>query len=159
MKIKNSFLIVLLILILVSNITYAKYFSGYRTKVTSDLIAIPVMEVWTQNEVVSKLSNNESKVYNFSVRNYSTLNVSQVDMCYTIEVLNSNSSFPVQFELYDEELNQIELQDNISEILEINKEDQEEIIYTLVAKYNENNNQEDCSTNVGIKINAWQKGV
>ncbi len=159
MKIRNSFLIFLLIIILLGNITYAKCKTYYNAQVNSQNIAVPIIELWAEDQIIDEVKYNSSRDFSFSIRNYSETEISQVDMLYTIEIVNSNEDFPIEFKLYDEDLNQIELFNNISEILEIDKEIQTNNIYTLVAICNDENIQDNSITDINIKVNAWQKGV
>ena len=149
MKIKNSFLVFLLVLIMICNITYSKYYYSYSADIISPRIAVPVIEVWSQDKIMAQVSSDS----------YNGINISQVDMYYTIEVLSSNENFPVQFSLYDENHNQLVLTDNISTIFEISKESQDEDIFTLVATFIGDNTLNDIDTTISIRVNAWQKGV
>ena len=159
MKIKNSFLVFLLVLIMICNITYSKYYYSYSANIISPRIAVPVIEVWSQDKIMAQVSSDSNSEFSFSIRNYNGINISQVDMYYTIEVLSSNENFPVQFSLYDENHNQLVLTDNISTIFEISKESQDEDIFTLVATFIGDNTLNDIDTTISIRVNAWQKGV
>lgn len=159
-KILNVILIILLILILfLLGILGGKTYSKYKRTVESNgiaEIAKPVFIVDNDNEI--KIDGNEDTTYTFSVKNFDSVNISDVEMKYTVEIFN-NSKANLEFELKRNGEIQ-KLTNNKTEILIINGTTRTTDNFELKIKYNDNPAiVEDITGNIQIKIEAVQQEV
>lgn len=150
-------LLIILILILCWIYFSGKSFSRYKTTVTSNgiaQVAKPVFIVDGDNNI--KIDGIEDTTYNFSVKNYDSNNISEVKTKYYIEIIN-NSKASLNFELFDKENNRITLNENKTQIFELDKEIKQNDNYILKVKYkNDPAITEDIQGNVQIKVEAIQ---
>ena len=159
-KILNVILIILLILILfLLGILGGKTYSKYKRTVESNgiaEIAKPVFIVDNDNEI--KIDGNEDTTYTFSVKNFDSVNISDVEMKYTVEILN-NSKANLEFELKRNGEIQ-KLTNNKTETLIINGITRSTDNFELKIKYNDNPAiVEDITGNIQVKIEAVQQEV
>ncbi len=150
-------LLIILILILCWIYFSGKSFSRYKTTVTSNSItqvAKPVFIVDGDNNI--KIDGIEDTTYNFCVKNYDSNNISEVKTKYYIEIIN-NSKASLDFELFDKENNRITLNENKTQIFELNKEIKQNDNYILKVKYENDPAITDViQGNVQIKVEAIQ---
>lgn len=159
-KILNVILIILLIIILfLLGVLGGKTYSKYKRTVESNgiaEIAKPVFVVDSEQDI--KIDGNEDTTYSFSVKNYNTNDISDVEMKYTVEIIN-NSKANLDFELSRNGVKQ-ELTNNKSEILTIKGITRVTDNFELKIKYNDNPAVvEDITGNVQVKIEAIQQEV
>ena len=166
MKIKTKkainliLVIVLIIIVLLLFILFlGKTFSKYKSSITSNgiaEIAKPIFIVEGTENI--KIDGIEDTIYSFDVKNYDGLDISDVEMKYTIEIINSSKA-NLDFELLKngEELS---LNNNKTEEITINGITRTTDKYELKIIYNDNPAiVEDISGNVQIKVEAIQQEV
>lgn len=154
-KIPINIIILLVILLSVTGITYAKYQTSTNGSIVAK-VAKPIFEVRKEESItITALAPNAS--YSFEVRNYNEEEINEVDMEYYIEI-ETKENAPIEFSLYEGE-NIIELKDNKTNKINLNKEKKEEHKYRLDIHYKEDkiNNIEEREQNVEIKIHSIQK--
>ena len=159
----NKLLLLILLLISVHIICYARYYENIGLISGKAIIAEPVFKVEKVDTVkslnVDRNTNNEE--YSFIVKNYYTQNtntrITETDLIFNIEIINLYDNFPVEYKLYDcstgEELLQGESKTND---ITINKGVKFENQYKLVICWKEKDNMSDID-NIDIVINASQK--
>jgi len=150
-----NIIISILLIISINNYSLAKYVNAYNGY-ASGVLATAVFEVFTQDQIVQELTDDDNDVeYYFRVINTYDNKTSDVDFYYTIEIINSNENFPADIELFDNNDNLIMLEDGVSSVQELDGVNESENIYYIrVTKTEENI---DSQTQIGIRINAWQK--
>ena len=155
-KANKKFFIIILVNILVfsTHISYARYIQTENLNVIQN-IAIPVLEI-KEGKIVKINKENDIAVYEFSIRNFNSKNISEINFLYTIEVI-SNFGESVKFELYDEE-KQVILYNSKTEPILISSNERIEKNYKLKIVYDNKdkvtvNNKE----NIQIKVEAEQE--
>ena len=159
-KILNIILIILLIIILfLLGILGGKTYSKYKRTIESNgiaEIAKPVFIADSDKDI--KIDGNEDTTYTFSVKNFDSVNISDVEMKYTVEILN-NSKANLEFELKRNGEIQ-KLTNNKTETLIINGITRTTDNFELKIKYNDNPAiVEDITGNIQVKIEAVQQEV
>ena len=157
-KLKNNKLIVIPILTIIilslTGITLAKYISTVNGKGIAK-IAKPIFEIDTEESL--KITNLSSKgSYNFAIRNYDKNEINEVEQEYYIEII-SNVDKAIEFELYNED-EKLELKNNKTKTIKMDKQNKVEHKYRLDIKYNDDKTKtEDIIGNIEIKIHSIQK--
>ena len=155
-KANKKFFIIILVNILVfsTHISYARYIQTENLSVVQN-IAIPIFKI-EEGKIVKMNRENDIAVYEFSIRNFNSKNISEINFLYTIEVI-SNFGESVKFELYDEE-KQVILYNSKTEPILISSNERIEKNYKLKIVYDNKdkvtvNNKE----NIQIKVEAEQE--
>ena len=159
-------ILILFLVVIISNISFAKYSSLISNIKGEAIIAEPII-ICERDNVIKSDFNKESVLpeYKFSIKNYlqdeNGIKINEVDFYYNIEIVNSNENFPVEYELYDCETgNKIELLENKTEFFNIAKGEKEDKNFKLLLKWN-NNKQDKLSefNNIKILIEVIQKKI
>lgn len=139
LKILLSFVVVVFC---VQNTSMARYYEMLNKVFVRTTIAEPIIEVQNlQDTVVSEMNKkSENKEYYFKVKNYkfedTQKQITEVDFDFYIEIINSNNNFPIKYELYDCENNEMILEtQNLSKKIHINKNIEFERNYKLVVSW------------------------
>ena len=152
-------LIIILVLFFLFMLLWGKSFSKFRTNVNSSAessIAKPILVVDGDKNI--KIDGIEDTVYEFSVKNYKGLEISDVDMEYSIQIGN-DSEADLQFELVKDGKS-ITLKNNKTETMKLNGITRDSDNYELTIKYKNNPAiLEDIEGNVQIKVEAFQSEV
>lgn len=144
-------------------IIFITFFSGvsmgkaiYNTNINSRTqIAKPILEVEKGSEIVITEDNKKGE-YKFTVKNYNNEEVSQVDLKYYIEILENNIPDSIKYKLYKDD-EEIEIKENKTNEIKLNKDIKEEQTYTLKVEYNSNNNDiGDILQDIQIKVHSEQ---
>ena len=119
-------------------------------------IAKPILEVEKNSEVIITEANRKGE-YEFKVKNYNDLEeVSQVDLKYYIEILEEDLDKSIKYELYKEN-EKVELKENKTEEMKMNRGQKEEQVYTLKVEYDSNKNSiGDIIQDIQIKVHSEQ---
>ncbi len=159
MRLKITKLISLSILILLlfgTGIVCGKYITQQTINANSE-IARPVIEI-EQGQNINVNDQNTTANYNFAVKNYDDKgNITDTDMNYTIEVINSGDS-SITYNLYREN-QEIPLNKNKTNKILIQKGKKEKHKYTLKVSYDKSKSKEfvDLTEDIGIKVYSEQK--
>lgn len=153
---KKFFTIILAIgIISLVQISYARYTKNECFNVVQE-IANPILEVEEGDSV--KINNvNNTGFYEFSIKNFNSKNISEIDLWYTIEII-SNIEEDVEFELYEGE-EQVALQNLKTEQILIMGNDKIEKSYKLKIIYNIDKVNFNIIKNVQIKIHSEQEKI
>ena len=160
-------MLTIILVIIISNISFAKYSSLISNIKCVAIIAEPII-ICERDNVIKSQFNKESVLpeYNFSIKNYlqdeNRIKINEVDFFYNIEIVNSNENFPVEFELFDCETgNKIDLLENKTEFFNIAKGEKEDKKYKLLLKWNKSSKQNKLSdfNNIKILVEVIQKKV
>ena len=156
--------IIIICMILMIGITF---FSGvslgkavYNTNIKNNTqIAKPVLEVEKDSEIIITEDNKKGE-YTFIVKNYNQAEeISQVDLTYYIEILETDLDNSIQYELYKG--NEIlELKENRTKEMALHKDIKKEEKYTLKVTYNDSKNTiEGIMQEIQIKDHSEQLKV
>ena len=153
--------ILIICMILIMAITF---FSGvsvgkaiYNSNIKNNTqIAKPVLEVEKGSEIIITEDNKKGE-YTFIVKNYNQAEeISQVDLTYYIEILESDLNNSIQYQLYKDN-EPLELKENRTEKMTFHKDLKEEQQYTLKVTYdNRKNTIEDIMQDIQIKVHSEQ---
>lgn len=148
-------LIILLLLLFFGGRSFSKYRKSVESNGVAD-VAKPIFIVDGTEDI--KIDGIEDTVYNFSVKNYSGLEISDVDMEYNIEIIN-NSKANLDFKL-TKDGEEVTLTNNKSESISLKGITRHTDEYQLKIIYNNNPAIiEDLTGNVQIKVEAIQTEV
>lgn len=148
-------IIVILLLILFCGKTFSKFKKSINSNGIAE-IAKPIFIVDGTENI--KIDGIEDTIYNFNIKNYDGFEISDVEMNYTIEIVN-DSEANLEFELTKNGEMQT-LTNNKTEEMTINGITRTTDSYELKIKYNDNPAiVEDITGNVQIKVEAIQQEV
>lgn len=148
-------IIVILLLILFCGKTFSKFKKSINSNGIAE-IAKPIFIVDGTENI--KIDGIEDTIYDFNIKNYDGFEISDVEMNYTIEIVN-DSEADLEFELIKNGEMQT-LTNNKTEEMTINGITRTTDSYELKIKYNDNPAiVEDISGNVQIKVEAIQQEV
>lgn len=165
MKLKNKraihiILVILIILLILFFILFlGKAFSKYKKDVNSNAVAevaTPIFVVDGTDNI--KIDGIQDTVYSFSVKNYKGVDISEVDMNYTIQIVN-NSEANLEFEL-TKNGEKVTLTNNTTDLMNLKGISRNVDEFELKIIYNDNPAVvEDITGNVQIKVEASQTEV
>ncbi len=156
--IKAILIIVLIIIILLLNWLFlgGRSFSKYKKKLDSNSlteIAEPVFTVDGASNIL--IDGIDDTVYEFSVRNYDNFSTSEVDLDYTIQIVN-NSGANLEF-ILTKDGKTVSLNNNKTNSISLSGLKKQTDNYKLQIKYHNNPAiAYDITGNVQIKIEAVQ---
>ena len=148
--------IVILIIVSISfvNMSYARYIKNECLNIVQE-IANPVLEV-EEGKLIKIDKINNTGFYEFSIKNFNSKKISEIDSEYTIEII-SDIKDVVKFELYNGE-KQIQLQNLKTEPILIKGNNKIKEDYKLKIIYNDVNNiKSNIISNIQIKIHSEQE--
>ena len=125
--------------------SYARYIKNECLNIVQE-IANPVLEV-KEGEIIKIDKINNIGFYEFSIKNFNSKKISEIDSEYTIEIILDIEE-AVKFELYNEE-KQVKLQDLKTEPILIKGNNKIEENYKLKIIYND---VKDIKSNIMSKI-------
>lgn len=171
MKIKNkkivniSLIILLIILVILLLLVFFRgtSFSKFKSSVTSNSvsgIAKPVFVVDGDKNI--KVDGIKDTIYDFTVKNYNATEVSDVDLKYTIEIVNSSDA-NLEYELTNNAGERVILTNNKTGVIELNRSSgmgRSSEKYHLKIKYHNNPAiTSDIQGNIQVKVEAVQSEV
>jgi len=128
-------------------------FSRYKTSVATDAkskVAVPIIELNAENSVLPiNISPSQSEnIYTFKVANNDGENESEVSMEYTLQI-NSLGNLPLDFELYNQENENVNLlnENKLTETIQLNV-GEEPHIYNLKIKWKEDRKSYEYSQTI-----------
>lgn len=134
--------------------SYARYIKNECLNIVQE-IANPVLEV-EEGKIIKIDKINNTGVYEFSIKNFNSKKISEIDSEYTIEII-SDIKDVVKFELYNGE-KQIQLQNLKTEPILIKGNNKIKEDYKLKIIYNDVNNiKSNIISNIQIKIHSEQE--
>lgn len=149
--------IIIFTLVVCTPMVFAKYNATDILK-SSNKIAKPIFMV--EGTETSKISEiNSVGYYEFTIKNFNELEVSEVGFLYTIEVI-SNTDDSIQFELYNGE-KQIPLENLKTDKLSISGNERTEQKYKLKVTYDSSKGAKgkDILEEVQIKVHSEQEKI
>ncbi len=155
---KIILIVILIIIILLLSWLFlgGKTFSKYKKDInasSSTEIAKPILNVEGASDI--KIDGIEDTIYNFSVKNYNGLDVSEVDMNYYIEIVN-NSKADLEF-ILTKNGQPINLNNNKTDLISSSSLNRQSDDYQLKIKYHNNPAiVEDIDGNVQVRVEAVQ---
>ena len=148
----------IIVLLIFNTKVIAKFYEKLEKIKVSFTIAEPIFKVEQIQETINiKNFNKENqKEYIFKIKNFETESenkkrISKVSFEIIIEILNSNSNFPVNYKLYADN-EEIILKENKSETIFIEKDIEFEKTYKLVVFYQEKLNVKKTNNESNIEI-------
>ncbi len=148
-------LLILLLLMFMFGRTLSKYNRSVSSNSTAD-IAKPVFVVDGEQNI--KIDGIQDTEYDFSIKNYNFQEISDVDMDYTIEIVNSSKA-NLSFELIRNGT-KVSLDNNKTDTFNLKGIQRHTDDYKLIVKYeNDATILEDITGNVQIKVEAVQSEV
>lgn len=156
MKNKKKFFIVILILTVMfsCHMSYARYIKNECLNIVQE-IANPVLEV-EEGKIIKIDKINNTGFYEFSIKNFNSKKISEIDSEYTIEIISDIKNV-VKFELYNGE-KQIQIQNLKTEPILIKGNNKIKEDYKLKIIYNDVNNiKSNIISNIQIKIHSEQE--
>ena len=142
---KKVIVILIIVAIFSANISYARYIKNECLNIVQE-IANPVLEI-KEGEIIKIDRINNIGFYEFSIKNFNSKKISEIDSEYTIEIV-SDIEEAVKFELYNGE-KQVNLQDLKTEPILIKGNNKTEENYKLKIIYND---VKDIKSNIMSKI-------
>ena len=142
---KKVIVILIIVAIFSANISYARYIKNECLNIVQE-IANPVLEI-KEGEIIKIDKINNMGFYEFSIKNFNSKKISEIDSEYTIEIV-SDIEEAVKFELYNGE-KQVNLQDLKTEPILIKGNNKTEENYKLKIIYND---VKDIKSNIMSKI-------
>ena len=134
--------------------SYARYIKNECLNIVQE-IANPVLEV-EEGKIIKIDKINNTGFYEFSIKNFNSKKISEIDSEYTIEII-SDIKDVVKFELYNGE-RQIQLQNLKTEPILIKGNNKIKEDYKLKIIYNDVNNiKSNIISNIQIKIHSEQE--
>lgn len=134
--------------------SYARYIKNECLNIVQE-IANPVLEV-EEGKLIKIDKINNTGFYEFSIKNFNSKKISEIDSEYTIEII-SDIKDVVKFELYNGE-KQIQLQNLKTEPILIKGNNKIKEDYKLKIIYNDVNNiKSNIISNIQIKIHSEQE--
>ena len=153
-KVKKITLIIIICMIFGEK-SYARYIKTEKLKVEQK-IARPILKI-QEGESIKINTENKEGYYEFSVKNFDSEQISDVNYLYTIQIIfNSQLSTNPDLELYDSE-RKITLINMKTNPIFIKGNEKIEQKYRLKINYNEVEGGKDIIDKVQIKINAEQE--
>lgn len=158
LKIVTIILITLIILILfLAGYSLSKSFSEVKINSVAK-INEPVIVV-DSNEKINVTAEKNVGEYKFRVLNYDENNINEALLHYMIEI-EANVDESISFELYRDN-EQIQLNDNLTEYIDIRRKEKEEHNYILKILYDKNKSKNiyDIIEKIQIKVHSEQKKI
>ena len=150
----------LLLLLFVCFIGISRSLARYSSQVTGKVIGNvtkPIMEIHGEQSILVTAIDPVGE-YHFSIKNYNEQGIlNEVDMEYQIEVICAIKE-GITFELYQEN-EYLPLKNNKSAMKQLQKNQKQEMKYTLKVIYEKEKMQEqaDVKESIEIKIHSIQK--
>lgn len=147
-------LIFIIILILLSGYSSAKYIYEYLIKSNNE-IAKPILVV--ENDTCTEINSpNKSGIYNFKIKNYDeSQKITDVNLQYKIEIKAKTED--LNFKLYENN-KEIKLIDNITEYISISNKERQDKNYRLEISYDETDEEKmkDIIDQIQVKVHSEQ---
>ncbi|MBQ2836213.1 MAG: hypothetical protein IJE68_05210 [Clostridia bacterium] len=146
------------IILLSTHIVYAKYITVDKLTSTFN-VAKPIFIV--EGKETTQISEiNNIGYYEFSIKNFNESSISEIGFLYTIEVI-SNTDKSIQFELYNEEEQQILLENLKTDELSIIGNEKVEQKYKLKVIYDstQGNKGKNILEEVQVKVHSEQEKI
>ena len=153
-------LIISILIIIIPITAWARYQSETSTVKTNGIIAEPIVRIEEIDQhQIYEMNKQSVEEYRFKVCNYNKIGdiarISEINFKYNIEIVNTNSNFPIRFELYNSNNNEILNGKNITSDFLIQRNNIYEKEYRLII-YWEDKTELANTTDVNIKVNAFQ---
>lgn len=135
----------------------SKYSTSFTQKGEGEIAEpIIILESFDNDEkLVNKL--DFPKEYQFKVKNYTADKINEVDFLYNIELIKSNSTFPVKYKIIDlSENRELTINNGISEEIKISKQIKEEKIYKIIFYWEEIENEMSENLEFKLRLNLKQ---
>ena len=156
---KNKILITIIIIFIISMLfvgyTFAKSIESVMIKATSQ-IAEPILVIENDPSLDITAIENEA-TYNFTIKNYNeNEKITEIKLKYYIE-LSSNVDESIDIKLYEHE-NEIQLNENITEYIEVSNKEKEEKQYQIKVKYDESKSESisEIMEKIQVRVHAEQ---
>lgn len=161
MKSKIKYFVVLIILLCTITLFTVKFSRAkYLTTIEgygSAEIAKPIIEVEKEDEKSVEVYDGIKTIeYSFSVTNKKNEEISDVDIEYVIEVVNTESNFPIEYSLYRNDT-KIELENNKTKPMILKNSENLKDEYKLSIMWKEKEGEISDNDDVKIIIEAVQK--
>lgn len=157
-KLLNKIPVILLAVVLlqITSLSNSKYSTNIEQKGKA-VIAEPII-------ILESFENDDKFVnkldfpleYQFKIKNYNDNKINEVDFLYNIEVIESNSNFPIKYKIIDTTNNkEIALNNNITENLKIQKQVKDEKTFKIILEWEEKENMPE-EIDLKLKLNLKQ---
>lgn len=147
-------LVFIIILILLSGYSSAKYIYDYLIKANNE-IAKPILVV-ENDSCIEINSPNKSGIYNFKIKNYDKdKKITDVNLQYKIEIKAKTED--LNFKLYENN-KEIKLIDNITEYISVSNKEKQDKNYRLEISYDESDEEKmkDIIDQIQVKVHSEQ---
>ena len=156
-KNRSTLIMFCVIVIFINHVTLSRADSKQSIKLYGK-IGKPIVNLETDDKLECKVNEDKFPIeYNFSINNYENDEINQIDFYYTIEVVSSVDNFPIQYRLYDSDINkELKMIKGKSEELKIKKNEKEKRNFKLVLNWNELEGDLADEVKINLKINVVQ---
>lgn len=146
-------LVIFIIIVLFSEISFSKYFSKTNLEIESE-IAKPILEI--EEDITLNINTvKEKETYNLKVKNYDeTSKITEVDLEYYIEILPKENE-NIKFKIYKND-KELDMYENKTDKFWLSKENKQEDNYKIEILLNNISDQEFMQ-NIEVKVYAEQK--
>ena len=156
MKRKTKIILVLILISLISNITFASYKSLISGKAVAKL-KYPIFLFNSNNLIEGNISSRTNTYYEnvFNVFNYLEAEelINETDFEYTIKIIPSTNNFPVKYSLIDlESGTQIGLNSELESDKILLSTARENHNYKLLVEWDSDNNNRNLENNLEVEI-------
>ena len=146
-------LVIFIIIVLFSEISFSKYFSKTNLEIESEF-AKPILEI--EEDITLNINTvKEKETYNLKVKNYDeTSKITEVDLEYYIEILPKENE-NIKFKIYKND-KELDMYENKTDKFWLSKENKQEDNYKIEILLNNISDQEFMQ-NIEVKVYAEQK--
>lgn len=157
------FVVFMLIVISFSTNAFARYYEKISNIKLLLNIAEPIIKVEKNQDTIIKSVNQDTPIqeFYFTVKNYRNIDnekkISEIDLEFEMEIVNSDDTFPIKYEIYDCLTNEkVLLDDNKSSKINMYKNVEFERCYKLCITY-EKQKSSSTENSIDISVNAIPK--
>ena len=156
---KNIKIFIIAILVIIANVInlYAQNNDDYKFNAK---IAKPIIKIEKDDKINMKINKeNFPNEYSFSVLNYNEDSINEVDSDYYIELKCSENNFPINYILYDCDLEkQINFFDGKSETFKITKNIKEKRNFKVIFNWKNGDYELADDLKIDLKLKCVQNG-
>lgn len=147
-------IIVLIYIALLTRTTIAKYSEEYNIQSNAKIAkSVIILDIDNTKEYNNINKNSKMERLEFNIKNYNEIQISDVEMLYSIEIVGNDSA--LTYTLYNDNNKQIPLIDNKTNYIKI--ESINKAIHNYSLDIDCNNASENDNIDIYIKLNSIQK--
>ena len=157
MKMKHNRIIIISVYIIIIIVSHV-FNDNFKETKANGKIANPIINIEKDNEIKTQIFENSYPIeYNFCINNYIDEKINEVEFEYYIQIILSNSNFPVKYELFDCENNKyIKLSNGKSEVIKLKAFEKQSQKFKLYFNWKEMEGELAENVKINLKIIAKQ---